>query len=177
MESKGDSTGKVWADSCVICGNGVATAVSTYAPLLILSCCPAPWTAVPRNTHSHMQARLQKVLFICQRSREGRPLLSWWWLWQHRTLKGRLLRGQYAKAGCMTIIFEFIWEKKWSENFSFSVPREISGGCCVMIHPDHESAARRSSRNWAQNLVTVETPLITGLFCCTATLLTAGLFN
>lgn len=58
----------VLVGSCVMCGNGVATAVSTYAPL-ILSCCPAPWTAVPPNTH--MQTRLQKASFICQWAKEG----------------------------------------------------------------------------------------------------------
>lgn len=45
----------VLTGSCVMCGNGVATAVSTYAPLF-LSCCPAPWTAVP-PAHTRIHTR------------------------------------------------------------------------------------------------------------------------
>lgn len=50
-------------------GNGVATAVPTYAPL-ILSCYPAPWTAV-LPTHRHTETRLEKALFVCRCMKEG----------------------------------------------------------------------------------------------------------
>lgn len=71
----GDSKGKpsvfFLMGSCVMCGNGVATAVSTYAPLF-LSCCPAPWTAVPpAHTRIHTQTRRQNAPFIHQWVKEG----------------------------------------------------------------------------------------------------------
>lgn len=60
-DSKGKPSVFVLEGSCVMCGNGVATAVCTYAPLM-LSCCPAPWTAVPpthtHNTHKQGSKRL-----------------------------------------------------------------------------------------------------------------------
>lgn len=48
----------ILADSCVICGNGVATAV--YVCPVILSCYPAPWAAAPR-THAHISLPVDKA--------------------------------------------------------------------------------------------------------------------
>lgn len=136
----------------------------------------------PQHTlNTHTQAEAAKGLIYLSAVEGGWPLLSWWWLWQHRTLYGRLLTLQYTKAGCPTIIFSLfhftLCGEKMVFHFSVSVDHNLDSGCWGIIHPDYESPGRRSSQNWAQNLVTVETPLITRFFCCTTALLMAGLFN
>lgn len=70
-------------------------------PPTILSCCPAPWTAVPPQ-HTLALARTgeaAKGLIHPSAVEDGCPSLSWWWLWQRRTPQGRL-RSVYSNSRC-----------------------------------------------------------------------------
>lgn len=154
-------------------------------PLPLSSAAALPCAQLFPQTHTHTDKAAKGLIYLSAVV-GGRPLLSWWWLWQHRSMWGRLseitgCQGWLSSNPVLIPSFHTVDKQKNKTKtaaiVSFSFDHEIRSGCFEIVHPNYKSQGRRSSQNWSQNLVTAENPLITGLLCCTTALLMAGVFN